>query len=187
MPLTPSQSDRKRWRALGDLPMAPRRASSKGGGATEPDASDRKRWRLIIADDDSVVRSMLSLSLQGAFEIVGVAEDSECAVELARTVQPDVALVDVEMPKGGGLPAVRGILEVSPATAVVVLSGDESDVLVRELIQAGAITYQRKGVPTRVLGETLVESIRVHATELQAQAGERPGAPSRQAGSTSEA
>jgi DNA-binding NarL/FixJ family response regulator len=128
---------------------------------TSPD----HRPRLMIADDDPVVRSMLGMSLGEAFEVVGVAADSEQAVELARTSQPDAAIVDVVMPKGGGLRAVRGILEVAPDTAIVVLSGDESDGSVRELMQAGAIAYRRKGVAPRLLAEALIESIDARASE----------------------
>jgi DNA-binding NarL/FixJ family response regulator len=121
--------------------------------------------RLMIADDDPLVRSVLGMSLSHAFDVVGVARDSEEAVELARTSQPDAALVDVVMPKGGGLRAVRGILEVAPDTAIVVLSGDESDAGVRELMQAGAIAYRRKGVAPQVLAESLIQSIDAHASE----------------------
>jgi DNA-binding NarL/FixJ family response regulator len=123
------------------------------------------RPRLMIADDDPVVQSMLSVSLSGAFEVVGVAGDSDAAIELARVSQPDAAVVDVEMPKGGGLRAVRGIVEVAPETAIVVLSGDESDRTVRDLMQAGAITYRRKGVAPKVLAESLTDSIKAHADE----------------------
>jgi len=121
------------------------------------------RPRLMIADDDPVVRSMLGMALGTSFELVGVAADSEQAIELARVSQPDAAIVDVEMPKGGGLRAVRGIREVAPATAIVVLSGDESDGLVRELMQAGAIAYRRKGVAPTVLAQSLNESIKAHS------------------------
>jgi CheY-like chemotaxis protein len=79
-------------------------------------ANDRPR--LMIADDNPVIRSMLGMSLSGGFEVVGAAADSEEAIELARATQPDAAVVDVEMPKGGGLRAVRGILEVAPGTAI---------------------------------------------------------------------
>ena len=81
----------------------------------------------------------------------------------ARTSQPDAALIDVEMPKGGGLSAVHGIVENSSHTAIVVLSVDESDATVRELMQAGATSYRRKGVAPQVLAESLVESINAHA------------------------
>jgi DNA-binding NarL/FixJ family response regulator len=135
-------------------------------GADEPPPSSapaEDRPRLLIADDNPVVRSMLSMSLAGGFDVVGVAGDSEEAVELARATQPDAAVVDVEMPKGGGLSAVRGILEVAPDTAIVVLSADESDGVVRDLMQAGAIAYLRKGVALHVLTESLTESIEAHA------------------------
>jgi DNA-binding NarL/FixJ family response regulator len=121
------------------------------------------RARLMIADDDPVVRAMLANSLGEEFEVVGMASDGEQAIELARRSQPDAALIDVEMPKGGGLGAVHGIVESSSHTAIVVLSVDESDATVRELIQAGATSYRRKGVAAQVLAESLIESINAHA------------------------
>jgi DNA-binding NarL/FixJ family response regulator len=121
--------------------------------------------RLMIADDDPVVQSLLNMSLSGEFDVVGVAADGEEAVKLAKASQPDAALVDVEMPEGGGLRAVQGIHDVAPDTAIVVLSGDESDRVVRELMQAGATTYLRKGVAPRVLNEALMDSIKAHAIE----------------------
>ena len=126
-------------------------------------APAKDRPRLMIADDNPVIRSMLSMSLSSGFEVVGVAADSEEAVELARVTQPDAAVIDVEMPKGGGLLAVREILEVAPDTAIVMLSGDESDDVVRRLMQAGAMAYVRKGEAPHVLAESLTESIEAHA------------------------
>jgi DNA-binding NarL/FixJ family response regulator len=118
--------------------------------------------RIIIADDDPVVRATLGMSLGRVFDLVGVAVDSEQAIKLARVSQPDAAIVDVEMPKGGGLRAVRGIREVSPGTAIVVFSGDESDALVRELVQAGATTYRRKGISLAEISQSLTDSIKAH-------------------------
>lgn len=123
------------------------------------------RPRLMIADDDPLVGSLLGSLLNGEFELVGMASDSVAAVELARTSQPHAALVDVEMPEGGGLSAVRGILEVAPHTAIVMLSVDESDGIVRQLMQAGAMAYHRKGVAPQVLAASLTEAIRAHAAE----------------------
>jgi DNA-binding NarL/FixJ family response regulator len=121
--------------------------------------------RLMIADDDPVIQSMLDISLSEEFEVVGVAADGEEAVELAKASQPDAALVDVEMPLGGGLAAVRGIREVAPHTAIVVLSIDESDGIVRELMYAGATVYLRKGVGPHALADALMASIEAHAVE----------------------
>jgi DNA-binding NarL/FixJ family response regulator len=123
------------------------------------------RPRLLIADDDPIVLSLLGESLAHEFEVVGVAADAEQAIELASVSQPDVALVDVDMPKGGGVGAVRGILRVAPGTAIVALSGDESDKSVRELIGAGAMAYRRKGIATPLLAASLTESIRANAGE----------------------
>jgi DNA-binding NarL/FixJ family response regulator len=115
---------------------------------------------LLIADDDAVVRSMLSLTLERQFEIVGAARDSDQAIALAQASQPDVALLDVQMPGGGGLRAIQGIAEVSPETAPVVLSADEFDPLVRQLMIAGAMSYVRKGIAPAELVETLHRAIR---------------------------
>jgi DNA-binding NarL/FixJ family response regulator len=118
--------------------------------------------RLMIADDDAVIRLVLSMSLSADFEIVGMAGDAVEAIELARTSQPDVALVDVEMPRDGGLRAVAGILQVAPLVAIVALSVDESAGIVRELITAGAVAYCRKGITPETLAESLVDAIAVH-------------------------
>lgn len=119
---------------------------------------------LLIADDDPVVRSALSMGLERQFEIVAAVQDSDGAIVAAGECRPDVALVDVQMPGGGGRSAVRGIAEVSPHTAIVVLSGDESDALVRELMIAGAMTYVRKGISLHELAHVLDQSIRAHAS-----------------------
>jgi two-component system, NarL family, nitrate/nitrite response regulator NarL len=122
---------------------------------------------LLIADDDAVVRSMLSLTLERQFEIVGAARDSDQAIALAQAAQPDVALIDVQMP-GGGLRAIHGIGEVSPETAAVVLSADEFEPMVRELMIAGAMTYVRKGIAPAQLAEVLHRAIRARPALIAA-------------------
>jgi DNA-binding NarL/FixJ family response regulator len=119
----------------------------------------RARLTLLIADDDPVVRSMLSMGLEQRFEIVAAVEDAAEAVEMAVTRQPDAAVVDVDMPGGGGRHAVRGIVEASPRTAIVVLSADEEDGAVRELLQAGAMTYRRKGIAAHELAAAIEQSV----------------------------
>jgi DNA-binding NarL/FixJ family response regulator len=118
----------------------------------EPNSSDAgRRPRLLIADDDAVVRSALSMQLASVFDLVTPA----CAAEH----QPDVAIVDVEMPAGGGVEAARGIAACSPATAIVALSVDESRAVVLEMLEAGAVTYVRKGVSGSQLVSTLLHCI----------------------------
>ena len=144
---------------------------SNARGAVTPMDPDgcTARHRVLVADDDPVVQSSLRMSLAAGFEVVGVASDSEQAIALAAATKPDAAIVDVNMP-GGGLRAVQGIHDASPATAIVILSSDELSGVVRELLLAGATTYCRKGVAPEVLGELLTRSIRARAGEIAAQA-----------------
>jgi len=93
--------------------------------------------RVLIADDSADIRIALSELIESdeQLQLAAAAADASEAVELAASKQPDVALVDVRMPAGGGLAAVRGIAARSPRTRVILLSasgvvpdGLESDV-----------------------------------------------------------
>jgi DNA-binding NarL/FixJ family response regulator len=127
-----------------------------------------KRPALLIADDDPVTRLLLEQGLVESFEIVAVAADAAAAVDMASATLPDVALVDVEMPLGGGLRAVQGIVDGSPDTAIVVLSGDEAEASVRDLIMAGAVAYRRKGIEFDLLAKSLLAAIAVHRSAADA-------------------
>ena len=98
--------------------------------------------------------------LQREFEVVGQAADAAEAIELARRLHPDAALVDLNMPGGGGRTAIPGIVAASPKTAIVVISSDEEDSIVREVLIAGAVAYVRKGTDP---SETLRRAIVAHA------------------------
>lgn len=148
--------------AAASFPGVPLGAPTPPSGAARP--------RLVIADDDRVTQLILRASLDQDFEVVGVANDGEDAVELARASQPDVALVDVVMPKGGGLRAVRGILDAAPDTAVLMISGHKPKGTVRQLLKLGMIAYCRKGTDPRLLAEYLRESIELHTDESRASA-----------------
>lgn len=124
----------------------------------------RRTPRLLIADDEPVVRAVLTAQLGRAFTIVAVAEDAEEAIAAAAREQPDAALIDIEMPAGGGLSATRGIREASPSTAVVILSMNGSTDSILELMRAGALSYIPKGTPTALIAERLRQSIRAQRT-----------------------
>jgi two-component system chemotaxis response regulator CheY len=115
----------------------------------------RRRPRMIVADDDAFVRAMLPAQLQDSFECVGTAEDSAAAIELVALEQPDIAILDVDMPHGGAIHATREIMARWPATVIVVLSGDEDRTGVIDLLQAGASSYLRKGVDPHDLAHHL--------------------------------
>ena len=125
-------------------------------------AGVEQRPRIVIADDDAVVRQMLAATLSRWFDLVGVAEDAAGAVDIAVRHLPDVALLDVQMPAGGGLWATRRISELAPATAVVLLSGDEYRDSVVEFMNVGATTYLRKGIADDLLTQRLLQSIAAH-------------------------
>lgn len=148
----------------------PTRDPSRGGpmGSAPNDTARlrRQRPRLTVADDDLVVRSLLVMSLAEHFEVVGEAVDADGAIEIAAATQPAAALVDVEMPKGGARAAVRGIVEVAPEVAIVILSADESDALGRELTTAGATAYCCKTIAPEALVRTILDSIAVRARQL---------------------
>jgi DNA-binding NarL/FixJ family response regulator len=140
-------------------------ATSTSEGSVEPAggraASGQPRPRLLVADDDPIVRAVLYAQLDSVFE-VGMADDAESAIDLAGRERPDVALIDVQMPAGGGLHATRGIRAISPETAIVILSSTETDDSVVEFLAAGAMTYLRKGVPVEEIIARLWDAIAAH-------------------------
>jgi DNA-binding NarL/FixJ family response regulator len=136
-----------------------------GDPGTDPDR-EPPMLKLLIADDDVVLQASLSARFSSAFEIVGGALDAERAIELADLHRPDVAIIDVRMPGGGGLRATREISERSPRTAIVALSSDESEPIVLAMLEAGAVTYAHKGVSTSRLTRVLESAIAAHATLL---------------------
>src|SRR5687767_3898820 len=83
--------------------------------------------RVLLADDEPGLRIALSelLSHVEQVELIGTAADAEEAIRIAEAGRPDVALIDVRMPEGGGPHAARGITRVSPATRVIALSAYE--------------------------------------------------------------
>jgi DNA-binding NarL/FixJ family response regulator len=119
--------------------------------------------RLLIADDDNFVQSVLSAQLSREFDIVCAAGDADQAIELAELHQPDVAIIDVQMPAGGGLRATREICKRAPRIAIVALSAVESDSMVAAMLRAGAVTYVRKGTTGHELANILRSSIAAHA------------------------
>jgi len=119
---------------------------------------------LLVADDDPVLCRTISALVAADFDVVATAADAGEAIALAERYTPDVALVDVQMPGGGGLRATQEIAARAPGTAVVILSGDDEHSAVVELLGAGAVSYLRKGGSVGELLQRLHASIDAHAT-----------------------
>ena len=88
-------------------------------------------------------------------EIVGEAGDGEEAIRLAERLSPDVAVMDIVMPKLSGIEATRRIKEVSPSTAVLILTAYEDDRYIIGLLEAGAAGYLLKSEPPERIVEFL--------------------------------
>ena len=107
--------------------------------------SDRKPARVLIADDHAPTRSGVRQSLEaGGFEVCAEASDGEEAVKLARKHKPDVCLLDISMPGGGGIKAAATISDEMPEAAVVMLTAFAGDDELFDSLKAGAAGYLLK-------------------------------------------
>lgn len=100
---------------------------------------------VVIADDHPPTRLGVRMSLmRGGFDVVAEAADCDGAVEAVLSERPDVCLLDVSMPGGGGIVAASAVAEVSPSTSVVMLTVSDSTDDVLAALRAGAVGYLPK-------------------------------------------
>jgi DNA-binding NarL/FixJ family response regulator len=97
--------------------------------------------RVLIADDHLIYRQGLRSLLEDSFEIVGEAREGGEAVEKARSLRPDVVVMDIKMPGMDGVEASRQIKQHLPNTAVVIISASDEDEHIFAAIRAGATGY----------------------------------------------
>src|SRR5580700_2119314 len=118
--------------------------------------------RLVIVDDHAVVREGLRafLRLQEGIEVVGEAAGPDAAVRVATETMPDVVLLDLVMPEGDGIGAIRRLLEVVPRPRVLVLTSFADDAQIFAAIAAGAAGYLLKDVDPGALADGIRD---VHA------------------------
>jgi DNA-binding NarL/FixJ family response regulator len=110
--------------------------------------------KVLIADDQSLVRAGFRVLIDSApdLEVVGEAADGREAVELTRSLHPDVVLMDVRMPEMDGLAATREIVHGSEGPRVIVLTTFDIDEYVFEALRAGASGFLLKDMePTELL------------------------------------
>ena len=134
-------------------------AAAIGDGAPAP-------IRVLLVDDEPRTLAMLAVSLKGEhdIEVIGLASDVSEAIGIARTSQPDVAVVDVRMPRGGGPRAARGILALSSSTRILAYSALDERRAVLSMLEAGAVGYLVKGGPQEEVAGAIRKAMR----------GERP-------------
>jgi DNA-binding NarL/FixJ family response regulator len=102
--------------------------------------------RLVIIEDQTAIREMLAeiLRQDKNFQIVGEAGDGQAALKLCMDVKPDVAVLDAKLPGLNGVDLLRRVSKQLPHLRVLVFSGHENPVLVREMIEAGAHGFVEK-------------------------------------------
>lgn len=119
------------------------------------------RFRVVLADDVPELRRLLRHVLEWSerFEIVGEADNGKQAIQLARDSTPDLLLLDISMPQMDGMEALPMVLEASPSTKVVMLSGFEAERLAQAAIAQGASAYIEKGTPPAQLVSQLLATM----------------------------
>ncbi len=134
--------------------------------------------RILVTDDDAQLRAFLKDLLCEEFEVVGEAADGAESVRLAKELEPDLVLSDVQMPVMDGITATREISEACPGTVTVVLSADKDSESMRKALAAGARDYVTKPFQAHELLDTLQQVWVQHAARqrvVQATQGP-PGA-----------
>jgi DNA-binding NarL/FixJ family response regulator len=138
--------------------------------------------RVAIVDDHGLFRAGVRSELEGHVELVGEAASVDEAVALVNAARPDVVLLDVHMPGGGGVAVIRGAAEHAPGTLFLALSASDAAEDVIATIRAGARGYVTKNIATdelldaiaRVQAGDAVFSPRLAGFVLDAFAGPAP-------------
>lgn len=120
-----------------------------------------RKMRILIADDHALVREGIAafLKMSDEVEVVGEAADGVEAIEAVKKHRPDIILLDISMPRLGGLEAMGEIRNISPDTKVLVLTQYEDPVYVRRFFKAGAAGYLLK----KAVGTDLLEALKALA------------------------
>lgn len=114
--------------------------------------------RLLLVDDQVLVCAGLKavLEIQPDFEVVGIAHNGEEAISMVEALQPDIVLMDVQMPIMDGRAATRVICDRFPNVNVLVLSTFDDDEYLDDALQAGAVGYLLKGdMPPEQLAQAI--------------------------------
>ncbi len=117
--------------------------------------------RLLICDDQAIVCEGLRAILDGVphIEVVGVANNGADALELTRTTQPDLVLMDLKMPRMNGIQATKAIRDQFPDARILVLTTYADEDWVIDAIRAGAAGYVLKDTPQEELLKAIRETM----------------------------
>ncbi len=123
--------------------------------------SPLKKITVLLADDHAVIRrSLRELLEEGQIKVVGQARNGREAVTMARTLRPDVILMDIAMPVLNGLQATRQILAANPAAKVLILSAHSDDAYIERMTTVGAVGFLEKQTAAEFLTEAIREVVK---------------------------
>lgn len=125
--------------------------------SSEQHNGHRRKIRILIVDDQKSVREQLQFLLDSVpdFQIVGSAEDGSTALKQLESLQPDILLIDLEMPGMDGIKAIQIIAKRYPECKIIVFSSHESSEYINQSLRAGAKGYLRKGTTESEAIETV--------------------------------
>ena len=136
---------------MGDVTPARSRGGSAGGAHPDSRPADEDRFahgaiRVVVCDDHAVLRAGLQRLIESVdgIDVIGTAADGHEAVETVVRLRPDVALMDLSMPRLDGVAATRRITAVAPEVRVVVLTSFHHRARIAEAMDAGAVGYLLK-------------------------------------------
>lgn len=120
---------------------------------------------ILLVDDQVIIRQGLKalLELEPDLQVVGSAQDGQAAIEQVEALQPDVVLIDIQMPGMDGISATQIICQRFPGTKVLVLSGYDNDAYLNDALQAGARGYLLKDTPAEELAAAIRSIYRGYA------------------------
>lgn len=117
--------------------------------------------RVLLVEDHPVVIEGLRISLERAgLDVVGAAMTTAAGLELARLHQPQVAVLDFNLPDGTGAQLAAQLREASPETAVIFVTGDDSDQALLAALEAGARGYVLKSQPPSEVADAIRQAAR---------------------------
>ncbi|MEM7595120.1 MAG: response regulator transcription factor [Cyanobacteria bacterium P01_A01_bin.83] len=113
--------------------------------------------KILLADDQRLIREGIKaiLKQEPKIKVVGTAQDGKSAIAQVKKLQPDIVLIDIEMPKMNGITATKYICQCLPSTKVIILTSHQNDDYLAQAIEAGASGYLLKNSLLRELTQAI--------------------------------
>lgn len=119
------------------------------------DTAGSSKALILVADDDPAILRLLARFLESLGYDIELAEDGEVAVEMARVRKPDIALLDIFMPKKDGMEVLKELIAEQPGIGFVMITGNEDEEVARACLRMGAFDYISKPVNLDALENTI--------------------------------